>query len=364
MCAAPALRLSSHALLCACVWCSVDRVEVIDDGGSVDGAAPAERSRASSVASAKSGGDQKGGAPSDGPVAADVAEATPRPARTRPRAVCARFLDMYVALFPDVIKNWMRFESYWKVLADVAQVPAATELLLSRELVWKSVDLFLQDDSPLADSDKKRARMGNQVTRPAFGSLLTLVATLLMRSETRAMRQGLVHLPASDYAQVIRGQPSSIAAAVRGTDGGNGEEAKADGGQGDDDVQAEDVVYRISDKDSKCVCTSRFFERALNNCPLAQAAVRTLGYFGRCLLLAVDVALTCSCVRFGFAALRVVFSCRVYVLCLPWGLALCSRRYALFLRGGRSTMRRSLSPSAVRSFALWRLRCQTTTPTS
>ncbi|KAA0149625.1 hypothetical protein FNF29_05837 [Cafeteria roenbergensis] len=112
------------------------------------------------------------GAPGDGPSGAGAAEG--------PQSTVRAFIDAMLSLLPKVDSAWARFEEYWGILADAADIPfeEVCRFLAHRNMLRIMFDFVLGEDSPIKDSVRPDGRkippMGSAYSRPSWNDFFRL----------------------------------------------------------------------------------------------------------------------------------------------------------------------------------------------
>lgn len=107
----------------------------------------------------------------------------------RPRSRVQQFMEAFAKLLPTVEKMWLRFEQYWMVWHHWCERgDDEAEIMLKCFGVWRLVDIYLGDRSPLPPYEgQQKIKMGKLNCKPVFGPMLSCICTLtilLIRKHT------------------------------------------------------------------------------------------------------------------------------------------------------------------------------------
>lgn len=119
------------------------------------------------------------------------------------RTPVGRFMDSYLKKLRSVSSSWKTFEDYFSVIKEFALVgPKEREYLLSRHTVGMLVDLYLNEESPIAkECKRKREHMGDKKSVPVFTHLFDALAACIVdlptpwRQQSESVHPGHAQTP-------------------------------------------------------------------------------------------------------------------------------------------------------------------------
>lgn len=116
----------------------------------------------------------------------------------RSKAASGRFIEMMCdSLLNDARKNWRRFNDFFKILKNYAEMGCMQcKFLVHKNMIYKLLELYMNNSSPFPND---KYLMGDQATEPAMEHIVDILSLLVSSCITDAMIKLQRYAPTSLY---------------------------------------------------------------------------------------------------------------------------------------------------------------------